>query len=843
MNRFEFLLGIGAGLVTSITASTRAELPFEGAVIDAATGAPLAARVYLEDDRGNRHFVESADPEGSAVRYDRRNWINPAAVEIHTTVSAHPFRALLPPGGYTLVVERGKEYFPSTNRFVLEARPLALRIPLRRWVNLADRGWYSGETHLHRTVDELRNVMLAEDLNVAFPLSGWVTRAGQAPAAGDRNLPGEHPAEWIVLDDTHALWPRNTEYEIFTVGERAHTLGALFLLHHRQVFTIGVPPWKPVADLARAEGALLDMDKLDWPFSFMLPPVTGATLYEVANNHLWRTVFAFTNYVSPAPPYLQPPYGGRSGTERDWTLYTHGMFHTLLNAGHPVVPTAGTASGVHPVPAGFSRVYVHLPDGFCPEAWVRGLAAGRSFVTTGPMLFATVNDEAPGTRFGSSAPPFQARVTGTVLSEGPLSFLEILHNGVPARTVMPVNRPTPEGAIGNRFDESFSIESGSWLAVRVWEDRPDGRFRWAHSAPWHIEIPDRPLRVRAEEKAFLVDRLEQEIRRSRHLLAPEALDEYAFALEAYQRLVPGDDGDFAGQARPPRDDAGLRFWLENMVVHHRFTPEEVRAATGLDPAVLEAALDRFTIRPGPAPVPPPGAPLRVLPYPGGRHPRLGFLEGALAPQRDTKLSVFTPWDPSSYVVVDVPEAIFSNLGLIYLAHTHIPTVWDERGQTLPPLEWTHADPGVWSFERPLPNGIVFGARAVSRPEAVHLELWLRNGTDQPLTQMRVQNCVMLKAAAGFHAQTSRNKRFHPPYIAASNDDGTRWIITAWEPLHRLWANPPVPCMHADPHFPDCPPGDTVRLRGALWFFEGTDLEVELRRLDASPWREEALVDL
>ena len=65
----------------------------------------------------------------------------------------------------------------------------------------------------------------------------------------------------------------------------------------------------------------------------------------------------------------------------------------------------------------------------------------------------------------------------------------------------------------------------------------------------------------------------------------------------------------------------------------------------------------------------------MLPYPGGRHPRIGFLEGAIDPQRETKLSVFTPWHDSSYVVADVPEAIWSNLGLTYLAHTHIPTIW------------------------------------------------------------------------------------------------------------------------------------------------------------------------
>jgi hypothetical protein len=37
----------------------------------------------------------------------------------------------------------------------------------------------------------------------------------------------------------------------------------------------------------------------------------------------------------------------------------------------------------------------------------------------------------------------------------------------------------------------------------------------------------------------------------------------------------------------------------------------------------------------------------------------------------------------------------------------------------------------------------------------------------------------------------------------------------------------VPCIHADPVFADCAPGETVRVRGRLWFFEGKDIEGEL----------------
>ena len=114
------------------------------------------------------------------------------------------------------------------------------------------------------------------------------------------------------------------------------------------------------------------------------------------------------------------------------------------------------------------------------------------------------------------------------------------------------------------------------------------------------------------------------------------------------------------------------FWFANARNDHGFTEAEAYEASQLK------------ARPGVLSLPKGSAwkhgdrTVKVLPYPGVHHPRIGFLEGAIDPMRGTKVSVFAPWDDSSYFVVDVPEAIFSNLGLTFLAHTHIPTIWDEQ---------------------------------------------------------------------------------------------------------------------------------------------------------------------
>lgn len=293
----------------------------------------------------------------------------------------------------------------------------------------------------------------------------------------------------------------------------------------------------------------------------------------------------------------------------------------------------------------------------------------------------------------------------------------------------------------------------------------------------------------------------------------------------------------APEARPPRDDAELKRWLQSMVWYHHFSDEEISNALGLTLVQVMQARSRFDINPNNRPKRAADSPVHVLPYPGGRHPRIQFLDGAVDPQRETKVSIFTPWDETSYVVADVPEALWSNLGLTYLAHTHVPTVWTRQGVKLERLEWEHRPGSVLELERKLPNGIRFGTRVTPRRDHVFMEQWLHNGTGDRLTDLRVQNCVMLKGANGFEQLTNENKEFRSPYGICRDAERKRAIVTGWWPIHRVWANPPCPCLHADPKFPDCEPGRTVGLRGILFFHEGDGLDAAIQRIEATGWRQ------
>jgi len=309
----------------------------------------------------------------------------------------------------------------------------------------------------------------------------------------------------------------------------------------------------------------------------------------------------------------------------------------------------------------------------------------------------------------------------------------------------------------------------------------------------------------------------------------------ALVLSTFVLVSDSSQAQVSSQFRPIRSDSELREWLVNMIVCHNFTMAEAGEVLGYSPEKVRSEIARLAVdkeSPKPRQL---TDPLTILPYPGGRHPRIGFLEGAVDPQRETKFSVFTPWDPTSYVVMDLPEAIFSNLGLTYLAHTHIPTIFDKDGIKLDRMEWSKNADGSLSLVRKLPNGITYRAWARPFPGEVRMELELTNGTKEPLSGLRVQQCLMLKGAKGFEAQTNDNKRFDSPYAVVHDPSRTRWIIQAWSRPQRVWGNPPCPCLHSDPQFPDLKPGQSARLVGRIWFHEGRDIEGFLNRMKISAW--------
>lgn len=573
------ILSAGTGADAQETAKhVSPKVSFVGSIVDANTRQPIAARVYIQNSQGNWLFVRSASDRGSAWPYSEE-WVPmPQSVERHTTVSAHPFTISLPPGEYQIIIERGKEYLPLTEKILIADVSLEKIFSLQRWSNMAAQGWYSGETHVHRRIAELPDVMAAEELNVTFPVTFWTTSSDKEPDLTPSGLRSQGPSPFgpredlgydpIWISDSQVILPRNTEYEIFAIGPKKHTLGALFILNHRTPFSQTVPPVGPVVEQARREGALLDLDKHNWPWSLMLVPVAGVDLFELSNNSVWRTNFGFKQAGHTLPPWKEFEQESPGVlTEWGWLEFGFEMYYALLNCGFRMSPTAGTASGVHPVPLGYSRVYVHTGTEFNLDDWLEGLRRGRSFVTTGPMLTARINSELPGQVFDLSKDhsgefTWQAEVS----SPDPISRVEVIVNGEVVYSITPEEFRTEQGAwkweggesvadrsvdqLGDsrkRVDGAENIDSkriggairdigSSWVVIRAWSDQPDGRKRFAHTGAWYFEVDQQPVRPSRQQIDYLLEQIESSWRHQQGILSSEALAEFENALNFYRQL-------------------------------------------------------------------------------------------------------------------------------------------------------------------------------------------------------------------------------------------------------------------------------------------------------------------
>ena len=88
-----------------------------------------------------------------------------------------------------------------------------------------------------------------------------------------------------------------------------------------------------------------------------------------------------------------------------------------------------------------------------------------------------------------------------------------------------------------RVSRSASRSGSTWFAMRCFYATEEGRPRFAHTAPWHIDIAGRPLRPRQREVAYLKERVESALARTLLLVGPEAVAEYEQALARYEEIA------------------------------------------------------------------------------------------------------------------------------------------------------------------------------------------------------------------------------------------------------------------------------------------------------------------
>jgi hypothetical protein len=472
----------------------------------------VASRFYLIDSAG-----APQTPPG-AIAYDKR--------DEHHFVTDGGFQTDLAAGRYRVVVERGPEYVPASLDVDIQDRSARDEIVrVRRWIDMNRRGWYSGDLHNHRNIDDMPTLLLAEDLNVAPTITDWIWE--------DRAVatPPQVSQPYRAADEHHVYSVLDKEVERLEGGP-----GAVALLGLRSVVPFEgyrlYPPDDVYCRRAREQGGYIDAEKIVWRDGAALAALGLIDFVGIVHNHFNRQDVELETDRWGMIPKFKPEFDTVAGMP----LWSMEVYYRLLNCGLRLPVSAGSASGVKASPLGYNRVYVKVAGPFSYQNWFTSLKAGRSFATNGPMLFLTADGQDPGSELRVGSTTRTVRIRVEALSPRPLARLEIVSSG---QVIRSMSEPDSTGRWVLDVEQSFAHDG--WVAARTFE--PAGKtIRFAHTSPIYVNV-GQPAPA-ADDARFFLEWIDREIafyrgsrdfRERRH--QDEMLAFFRQARELYARIT------------------------------------------------------------------------------------------------------------------------------------------------------------------------------------------------------------------------------------------------------------------------------------------------------------------
>jgi Tol biopolymer transport system component len=364
------------------------------------------------------------------------------------------FEIELPAGPATIELAKGFEYRPVKKQVTVAAgQTSTVEFALERFADLPARGYYSGDNHIHMNYGGIydatpRSLMLeadGEDLHVVNDVI--------ANQAGTRI----HDLKYFEGKLNATSKPNRLMYfnEEFRPGFAGHM-------------------------------ALLNIKEFIWP-QFPGNQGTATAAHYPPNSHVLDQVHkqgGVAGYVHPfTTPKRDPEEYDYSGAREFpvnaalgnvdyydvmciWSdeYVSAQVWYRVLNLGFRVPASAGTDAMTNywRAPAiGTTRVYVRSGPKLEYEQWIKGLTAGRSFVTNGPLLFMRVDAKEPGDEIQLPGGGTSVRVEVEAQSIVPMDTLDIVQNGKVVRSVKLTD------PFNVTFDERIPVERSGWIAARV----------------------------------------------------------------------------------------------------------------------------------------------------------------------------------------------------------------------------------------------------------------------------------------------------------------------------------------------------------------------------------------
>ena len=339
-------------------------------VVDGETGAPVCARVRAIGGDG---ACRQAGPLDGDPTFTVKPILGLPLPRFHRL----PFfycdsnaDIVLPPGECRIEAERGYEHASVGETLELgpgESRAVTLTVP--RIVDAAAEGWISGDTHVHWVtnawnvdlpLETLGLVQRAEDLRVVNNLTLLHRTASDAFVKPSQAPVG--PVAALCRDGYHV--------EMAEEYRNENLYGHLCFLNLRWlVMPIGTGP------------GIAGDDSIDWPHN--------RSAIEEARGQGGISIEAHGTGGNH-----EPPVNVIHGLTDSFDQLAPADYERFLNCGFRIPLTNGSDHPARVV--GAARAFVRIDGEFSYEKWIDGIRRGRTFTTSGPLLFLDVDGHPPG---------------------------------------------------------------------------------------------------------------------------------------------------------------------------------------------------------------------------------------------------------------------------------------------------------------------------------------------------------------------------------------------------------------------------------------------------------------
>jgi TolB protein len=434
-------------------------------------GKPVRARVHLNAADGRAYA-----PDGSWYRADWLMFDHMDQSEYHYFHTSGEFDLDLPPGRTALAFSKGFEYLPQQREVTVEPGKTArMTVDLKRLDNLPARGWWDGDNHFHmnyagvyyNTPQRLLEQGEAEDIHVLnnlicnkeqrIPDIAHFRGAPDPVSTADRVLyfnQEYHPPFW-----GHATFLNLTKHVIIPdyVGYQNTIVDSLY------------PPNTEPFRIVREEGGFAGY-------------AHGAGPGFAADLALENVDFVEANAMES----MEPLY-------RAWNC----GYRVVASAGEDAFPNFYRSYII-----GSNRVYVRTGPKLDYRKWMADFRAGRSFVTSGPLVFFSIDGKQPGDEIRVTGGGHQFSADIEVESITPIERVDVLYNNRVVAQETPSDRP-----LKLRLKKTLTADRSGWFAVRVraaYARHPLRRpYPFAATMPIWVTVDGRPPRSRQDADYFL----------------------------------------------------------------------------------------------------------------------------------------------------------------------------------------------------------------------------------------------------------------------------------------------------------------------------------------------------